>query len=167
MNTGENKPRVLIHAYGNPGRGDDGIGATFVQMCQPWLTHETSHHLTIKTTFQLSVEDSYTMSEYDIVVYIDASLDEEGPYTFTAVEPAPRSPFATHTMTPGGTLFLCRELYGRQPETYLLRIKGYEWGMTEGLSEQAEKNMWHTFPFFRSKLQEWIALEKAHDHLHQ
>jgi hydrogenase maturation protease len=162
MNSGEIKPKILIHAYGNPGRGDDGIGAAFIQMCQPWLSHASAQHLKIETSYQLTVEDSYTMSEFDIVVFIDAAIEEMENFTFTAVQPRPQSPFTTHAMHPSGVLYLCRELYGRTPKTYFLQIKGYEWEMLEGLSEQAEKNLWRAFHFFRTKLEEWIDIGKEH-----
>jgi hydrogenase maturation protease len=167
MTIGEIKPKILIHAYGNPGRGDDGIGNAFVQMCQPWLSHESAHHLTIESSYQLSVEDAYTMSEFDIVVFVDASMEAADPFSFTAVQPKQQSPFTTHAMHPSGALFLCKELYGKEPETYLLQIKGYEWEMLEGLSEQAEKNLWRAFHFFRTKLEEWIDFAKEHEQHHE
>lgn len=165
MNTAEQKPKILIHAYGNPGRGDDGIGITFIQMCQPWLSHESANHITIENSFQLNVEDAYTMSEFDIVVFIDATKGPVENYSFGRVNPKSQTPFTTHAMTPSGVLFLCHELYGKQPDTYLLQIRGYEWEMLEGVSERAEKNLWHAFKFFRVQLQEWIEMEKEHEHV--
>lgn len=163
MNYGEIKPRILIQAVGNPGRGDDGIGAAFIQMCQPWLSYASAHHLTIRNSYQLNVEDAYTMSEFDIVVFIDASAASIDSFAFTAVTPQRITPFTTHSMEPGGVLYLCSELYGKLPQTYLLEIKGYEWEMLEGLSEQAERNLWKAFRFFRLKLQEWIDMQEVHD----
>jgi hydrogenase maturation protease len=163
MTLGEIKPRILIQAIGNPGRSDDGIGAAFVQMCQPWLSYASAHHLTIRNVYQLNVEDSYTMSEFDIVVFIDASKAPIDTFSFTAVEPRHTTPFTTHAMDPRSVLYLCNELYGRLPQTFLLEIKGYEWEMLEGLSEGAERNLWKAFHFFRTKLQEWIDLEQEHE----
>lgn len=163
MSTGEIKPRILIQAIGNPGRSDDGIGAAFVQMCQPWLSYASAHHLTIRNVYQLNVEDAYTMSEFDIVVFIDASKSPIDAFSFTAVQPQRTTPYTTHAMGPGSVLFLCEELYGKLPKTFLLEIKGYEWEMLEGLSEAAERNLWKAFHFFRTKLQEWIDLEQEHE----
>lgn len=164
MNPGELKPKILIHAYGNPGRGDDGIGDAFISMCQPWLSAENVHHITTESSYQLNVEDAYTMSEFDIVVFVDATKEEIDTFSFSRIEMNPVSPFTTHTMHPGGVLYLCNELYGKQPETYLLQVKGYEWELLEGLSEQAERNLWKAFHFFRTKLEEWIEMEKEHHH---
>jgi hypothetical protein len=61
-------------------------------------------------------------------------------------------------------LYLCDELYGKQPKTYLLQVRGYEWEMLEGLSERAEKNLWKAFHFFRAQLDEWIFTEREHEH---
>lgn len=164
MNSMEQKPKVLIHAYGNPGRGDDGLGNTFIQMCQPWLSSEYVHHLKIENSYQLNVEDAYTMSEFDIVVFVDATNAGVEDFSFTKIEPKSQSPFTTHAMFPSGVLFLCGELYGKQPETYLLQVRGYEWEMLEGLSEQAERNLWKAFHFFRAKLHDWIELGQEHEH---
>ncbi|MEI7907545.1 MAG: hydrogenase maturation protease [Bacteroidota bacterium] len=166
MNTLENKPKVLIHAYGNPGRGDDGLGDTFIQMCQPWLSHESAHHITTESSFQLNVEDAYTMSEFDIVVFVDATKEKIENFSFAPVKPVSQSPFTTHAMSPSGVLYLCNELYGKLPETYLLQVKGYEWEMLEGLSEKAEKNLWKAFHFFRVQLEEWIHSEREHEQEH-
>ena len=162
MNPIEQKPRILLHAYGNPGRRDDGLGNAFIEMCHPWLSSEYEHHITSESSFQLNVEDAYTMSEYDIVVFVDATKEEIENFTFTKVQPESQSSFTTHAMLPSGVLYLCNDLYGKQPETYLLQIRGYEWEMLEGLSEQAEKNLWSAFHFFRAKLQEWIEIENVH-----
>ena len=167
MNSLENKPKILIHAYGNPGRGDDGVGNAFIEMCQPWLSSEYAHHVTIESSYQLNVEDAYTMSEFDIVVFVDATKDEKWDYSFTKILPESQSPFTTHSMLPSGVLYLCNELYGKQPDTFLLQIKGYEWEMLEGLSEHAERNLWKAFHFFRTKLEEWIELEHHHEDEHE
>jgi len=165
MNSTVQKPRILIHAYGNPGRRDDGLGNAFIEMCQPWLSSENMHHVTSESSYQLNVEDAYTISEFDIVVFVDATKIEIENFTFTKVQPESQSSFTTHAMLPSGVLSLCNELYGKQPETYLLQIRGYEWEMVEGLSEQAEINLWSAFHFFRLQLQEWIEIEKKHEHV--
>ncbi len=165
MNSPTQKPQILIHAYGNPGRRDDGLGNAFIEMCQPWLSSEYEHHSTSESSFQLNVEDAYTMSEFDIVVFVDATKNEMENFIFTKVQPESQSPFTSHTMSPAGVLFLCNDLYGKLPETYLLQIRGYEWEMLEGLSEQAEKNLRSAFYFFRTQLQEWIENEKKYEHV--
>jgi hypothetical protein len=38
-------------------------------------------------------------------------------------------------------LALCRELYGRTPQAWILAIRGYDWDVGEGLSEGAERNL--------------------------
>lgn len=168
MNALENKPKILIHAYGNAGRGDDALGFAFLEMCRPWLAQEYAQHVTAGHGFQLNMEDSFTMSEYDIVLFVDATKNNVADFTFSPVKPLRSNPFTTHTMTPASLLYHCNDLYGRKPETFLLQIKGYEWEMKEGLSERAEKNLWTAFQFFRNQLQDWVELSKAHveEHLH-
>ncbi len=166
MNVLENKPKILIHAYGNVGRGDDALGFAFLEMCRPWLAQEYAQHVTAGHGFQLNVEDAFTMSEYDIVLFVDATKNHITDFTFSTVHPVRNNPFTTHTVSPAGLLYLCNELYGRKPDTYLLQIKGYEWEMTEGLSEKAERNLWTAFQFFRSQLQDWVELYQPHEEHH-
>lgn len=106
------------------------------------------------------------MSEYDIVLFVDATKNHITDFTFSTVHPVRSNPFTTHTVSPAGLLYLCHELYGRKPETYLLQIKGYEWEMTEGLSEKAERNLWTAFQFFRNQLQDWVELYQPHEEHH-
>lgn len=156
MNTLENHPKILIHAYGNAGRGDDALGFAFLEMCRPWLSSEFAEHVTASHDFQLNVEHAYTMSEYDIVLFVDATKNDVHAFSFCQVHPLPPASFTTHMLTPANVLHLCTDLYGRTPETFLLQIRGYDWRMMEGLSEKAEKNLWSAFHFFQAKMEEWV-----------
>lgn len=154
--------RILLYAYGNGGRGDDGLANALVEKIQPWLSERQFSFITTKSSIQLNVEDAEEISRFDIVVFIDASKKDIDDFVFTKVQPQHQSTFTTHAIFPSAVLHLCGELYGKQPETYLLHIKGYDWELHEGLSEQAEKNLWRAFHFFRLQLQEWLSVSELH-----
>ncbi len=163
MNASQKK--ILLHAYGNPGRGDDGLGNEFIKEIDRWIAEHKLQSIATDSNYQLNIEDAATMADYDSVVFVDASKEEIADYSFTKIQPESQSSFTTHAMSPSGVLYLCNDLYGKQPETYLLHIRGYKWEMMDGLSEQAEKNLRSAFYFFRTQLQEWIENEKKYEHV--
>ncbi|MEE8441655.1 MAG: hypothetical protein V3S41_08045 [Spirochaetia bacterium] len=57
------------------------------------------------------------------------------------IGPEPTASFSTHSVSPGGIVALCHELYDAHPKTYMLAIRGYEWGVNEPLSERAQTNL--------------------------
>ena len=70
----------------------------------------------------------------DIVIFADASIEEIDDFIFTKVNPDNSTiEFTMHAVSPAFVLDLCRKLYGKCPETYLIHIKGYEWEFEEKL----------------------------------
>jgi len=162
MNTLQKK--ILVHAFGNSGRGDDGLGDEFINKLDRWIEINDIHLVDTDSSYQLNVEYAPAMAEHDIVVFVDASKAEIKKFDFSRVQPDPQSFFSTHVLSPSGVLHLCRELYEKQPETYFLQIKGYTWDMKEELSSEAKINLEEAFLFCCSKLQEWIKIDKEHEH---
>ena len=152
MHTGE---RILIYAYGNPGRQDDGLGNRLVEELGKWIDNQGIVGIALESNWQLNIEDSLRISEKDIVIFVDASNEDIEDIHFSAVEPSEgKSEFTTHSASPSFVLALCIQLYGKHPETYLLQIRGYSWEFTEGLSEKAEKNLGKALEFLKKKLTE-------------
>lgn len=137
--------KVLIFGIGNPGRQDDGLGAGVVDLVQAsTLDREDQcpHELSFDANYQLNVEDAEAISQFDLVVFADASLvDSDGPYRLYRLEPEPTASFSTHSVSPGGILALCAEIYDIRPDVYMLAIRGYEWEPNAALTEQARVNM--------------------------
>jgi hydrogenase maturation protease len=147
--------RILIYAYGNPGRQDDGLGNMFVEELGKWIDDKNIQGIEIESNYQLNIEDSVKVSEKDIVIFVDASNEDIEDIFFSVVEPSEgRSEFTTHSASPAFVLALCIRLYDKHPKTYLLQIRGYEWEFKEGLSAKAEKNLQKALEFVEGKLQE-------------
>ena len=89
----------------------------------------------------MSIEDALAVRDCDTVVFADATRTGNAPAALIAVEPDTGLTFTTHALAPAAVLALCRELYGRAPEAYLLAIRGYDWDVGEGLSAGAERNL--------------------------
>lgn len=132
---------ILVQAYGNPGRRDDGLGDAFAQRMERWIVADGLRDITVDSRFQLNIEHAAAMAGVDIVVFVDASKGEVESFSFEPVLPGSAHSFTTHSLSPSALLSLCMELYGKAPLVYLLQIKGYDWEFAEGLSPEAAKNL--------------------------
>jgi len=135
------KPRVLVYGYGNPGRQDDGVGVVLVDELEAWAGSGQRPWLTFDRNYQLNAEDALEASEYDAVVFIDASGGQAEPFRFSSIEPSAGASFSTHAMSPESVLALCRDLYGARPAARLLTIQGYSWEPNEPMTAEARENL--------------------------
>ncbi len=150
--------RILVYGYGNPGREDDGLGVELARL----MDERALRGVSCDSNYQLNVEDALEVSEYDAVVFADASLSCAEPFVFERLEPAPGITFTTHAMPAGSVLALCEELYGKRPAAYILGIRGYSWEAKEGLTAQAQANLQKAFDFLLPLLRE-SSLERIED----
>ncbi len=147
--------KCLIYGYGNPGREDDGLGAAFVNKMEQWLMDNPIPGIGIDCNYQLNIEDAEKISAYDEVLFVDASQEEIDNFHFSRVDPsASRIEFSMHAVSVGFVLDLCRKMFNKTPDTYLLHIKGYGWDFKEKLTEQAGQNLEMAFNFVCAALQE-------------
>ncbi len=149
------KPRrsILVYAYGNPGRQDDGLGNRMVDALTPWLREQGFDHVSVDSNFQLNIEDADNIRDKDVVVFVDASIEDIEDFRLDVVEPSEgRSEFTMHAASPAYILALCIKLYNKHPETYLLQIRGYEWEFEERLSYKATQNLASALSFIKEKI---------------
>ncbi|MBL7110578.1 MAG: hydrogenase maturation protease [Bacteroidales bacterium] len=142
--------RILIYAYGNPGRQDDGLGNRLVEEMEEWIREKRITNVALESNYQLNIEDAYNISEKDLVIFVDASVEDIDGIHFSPVEPSEgRSEFTTHSASPAFVLALCHKIYNNHPETYLLQIRGYEWEFKEVLSDRARRNLHKATAFLK------------------
>jgi len=146
--------KVLVYGIGNLGRQDDGLGIRLVEKLEA-AGHSSA--VTLEANYQLNVEDALLISDFDLVIFADASVEEVVPFSIRALKPEPHFGFSSHALDMGGVLSLCHELYGRKPRAFLLEIPGYEWDIAEKLSEKAERNLESAF----TSLKEALACTKS------
>ena len=156
------KKRVLIYGYGNPGREDDGLGIEMVKMVQNWIDKHDLGCMATDSNYQLNIEDAEKISLWDIVVFVDASKDEKlHEFICHEVEPSEaKVEFSMHAISPAYVLHLCKDLFKKSPETYVMGIKGYEWDFKEGLSDSAKLNLEQGFQYLTRKLAGWALIKK-------
>ncbi len=145
--------RILIYAIGNPGRQDDGLGNRLVEVLDPWLKEKGLAQVQVESNYQLNIEDAANIADKDIVVFVDASVEDIDDFHFGQVEPSEgRSEFTMHAASPAYILAICTKLYQKHPETYLLQIRGYEWGFSEELSWKASRNLTSAVAFIKERI---------------
>jgi hydrogenase maturation protease len=145
--------KILIYGFGNPGRQDDGLGNAFVERMEQWVNYRGLEGFEFDSNYQLNIEDAAGISDKDLVVFADASVEDIEDFILTQVDADTKVAFTTHAASPGYIVQLCRDIYNRIPPTYLLHIKGYEWHFREGLTGKAVENLEKAVDMMKRKLQ--------------
>ena len=133
------KRQTLILAWGNPARLDDGLGPELARIAADWGLPG----LHVETGYQLQVEDAHEAAGAQRVVFVDA--DRAGPEPFHVERLRPGATgitFSSHSVSPDSLLALARDLFGSEPEAWLVGIRGYEFDeFGEQLSARARENL--------------------------
>jgi len=144
--------RILLYGYGNPGRKDDGLGPALIDLVEKWIIQDKIKNIHVDSNYQLNIEDAYTIRDYDIVIFLDASVEDIDGFMLTRVLPADKVNFSMHSVSPSFVLHLCKEIYDYTPEAFLMHIKGYSFDLEEGLSRKASENLNLAFNFMKDLL---------------
>lgn len=138
MKNSKTKSKTLIIGIGNSGRRDDGLGWAFVNELQIRLPNGFDY----EWRYQLQVEDSELICNYERVVFIDATTEEfHAGFSFSKCELAEHYYFSSHAQNPETVVYLAATLYDVQPDAYVLAICGVEWELQEGLSETGIRHL--------------------------
>ncbi len=127
------RPRVLIIGYGNPLRGDDGIGWRLAQELSETLA---SDEVAVLAQHQLTPELAEPISRAECVIFMDATIEgTPGRLVYAPLKPAELAPGSfTHNVNPATLLALAQALYEHCPEARVLAVTGASFGYTEQLS---------------------------------
>jgi len=121
--------RVLIVGFGNPLRGDDGLGYAAAERLLPG-----DEDVEVMAVHQLTPELAEPVSRAALVIFIDARRDGM-PGEVRQEEVLPLAPPAFwHHVSPGILLGAAQAIYGHHPEAVLFSITGEEFGCREELS---------------------------------
>ena len=133
-----NHKDTLIFGIGNSARQDDGLGWALLDEIDKSNKFEGQ----LQYCYQLNIEDAELVSNAENVIFVDAFAGDQsencvlekcginGEITFT-----------THALNPEAVLALSDNVYNRKPNAYVLKIKGYEWELQEGLTENGKRNL--------------------------
>jgi hydrogenase maturation protease len=127
--------KVLIIGYGNPLRGDDGVGQIVAEAVR---AHDLAD-ATIIACHQLTPELAEAVAQSEISVFIDAAADiPPGQIIINQLidETAPTS--LGHHLDPGALVLFARRLYGAAPKTFLVKVGAETFEFGEKLSETVQ-----------------------------
>ncbi|MFH1465143.1 MAG: hydrogenase maturation protease [Pseudomonadota bacterium] len=141
--------RVLLLAWGNPAREDDGLGPALAAAVERWGLAG----LTISSDYQLQVEDAADVAEHDLVVFVDAATEGAEPFAFTRVQPRAQASFSSHSLRPEALLGLASSCFQRAVPGWLLAIRGYSFApFVEAPTPAAQANLTAALDFLRGWL---------------
>lgn len=129
---------ILVFGWGNPARGDDALGPLFVERIEALKLPD----IDCLTDFQLQVEHALDLAGRQLVLFVDASLATEPPFTLNPVAPARNTHFSSHALSPEAVLQVYAELHDQEPPaTFQLAIRGKTFELGSGLSAAARSNL--------------------------
>jgi len=132
-------PRILIVAYGNPLRCDDGLGW---HAAEELSNLDLAQKLEIITQHQLTPELALPVSQADRVLFIDAARGRKpGELRCEPVLPGRASSAFSHEFSPAGVLSLARGIYGNAALAFAISLAGecFEHGTV--LSESVQEGL--------------------------
>ncbi|MBO6754713.1 MAG: hydrogenase maturation protease [Roseibium sp.] len=129
---------MLLVGYGNPGRGDDGLGPALAES----IARQRVPGLVVDVDYQLVAEHALAVSAHDTVIFADAEIGGKEACSFRRIAGGALQSLESHSLAPETILALCETLYGAKPRGFVLGITGYAFGeVKEGLSAQAAANL--------------------------
>ena len=129
---------TLIIGIGNNTRQDDGLGWCFLEK----LEKDDFNPENLLYKYQLMVEDAEIISEYETVIFVDASKEHsKNGFEIKRIYPAEQVSFSTHAVPPNQILNLCASIYHKMPKAYVIKIDGYKWDFKIELSNEAQTNL--------------------------
>lgn len=136
--------RWTVLAWGNPSRGDDGLGPAFLQALtglEPNGAGGPAGPQLIED-FQLQIEHVTDLLQQDLVLFVDATASGAAPYTLLPVAPQRDRSYSSHALSPAALLYAFREFTGTEPPAaFCLAIRGEQFGLGEPMSRAAQDNL--------------------------
>ncbi len=135
------RSRVLIVAYGNPLRSDDGVAWRAAEALRKLLPPDEAE---IVVLHQLGPELAESASKCDCVILVDASAGPGRPGEVQVKQLSPTQPEGResarfcHAVSPANVLSLAARLYGARPRAFSATIVGENFDHGESLSAAVE-----------------------------
>jgi hydrogenase maturation protease len=128
--------RVLIIAYGNPLRSDDGIAWHAADLLRMRLSSEDAEIICVH---QLMPELAEAVSHSEGILFLDARANgKAGQILRTRVSLGAESPACSHSLTPEQLMAVSRLLYAVTPTAYEISITGESFTHGEDLSPKVK-----------------------------
>jgi len=130
--------KLLLFGYGNPGRGDDALGPELIARIAKMKLADVE----CQNDMQLQVEHVTDLNSCDQVLFVDADMSCAEPFEFYQIGAGRDDSYTSHAMSPTALLHAYRQVYNIDaPPAFLLRIRGYDFGLGDPLSDKASANL--------------------------
>ena len=127
-------PRVLIVAYGNPLRSDDGLAWHAADELEGKLAVS---EVEILRVHQLAPELAETVSRCAAVIFVDAASAEKGQpgeVRCEEIHEGVGEARFSHQLSPSAVITLAGKLYGARPHAFSVTLTGQSFDHGESLS---------------------------------
>ena len=145
---------ILVFTYGNPSRGDDALGPSMFDLLEVYQEKSGEiDNVELLTDYQLQIEHAVDLEHRECILFVDASASASPPYDFQVLRAAQDESYTTHAMNPAAVLSVYQQINKQDPPpSYMLTIRGYEFDLGEGMTEQASANLKQSFEFVKELL---------------
>ena len=131
---------TLIIGYGNPIRGDDGIGCHAARLLEQHFWNDPD--VEVVAAQQLTPEMADDISQRDFVLFLDASSGQPpGTIKRVTISPEPGPCGFSHQLTPSSLLSAAEQLYGDAPYAMCITMAGSSFELGHKLSKIASDCM--------------------------
>ena len=132
---------VVVLAWGNEARGDDGIGpalAAHVEANWPKAA--------LVVDDQLQLEHALDLKDRTLALFIDAGRGTLAPYHLYETAARPGLAHTSHALSPEAVLDVARRIGVVAPPSFVLCVAGESWELGAPLSEEARQRLDLTRP---------------------
>lgn len=145
---------VLIFAVGNESRGDDALGPLLLRQMDAWLQEESrSEQFELLEEFQLQVENAMDMKDRQLVLFIDAGMGTQSPFSFYRAQANDAPVLYSHELEPEALLNVYGQFYQEPPpDVFILCVCGERFELGDGLSPEAAERLSLAFEFGKKLL---------------
>lgn len=127
---------VVVLAWGNEARGDDGIGpALAAHLAANWPS------IALVVDDQLQLEHALDLSDRSLALFIDAGHGTPAPYSFYETTARSGLTHTSHALTPEAVLDVAARIGITAPRSFVLCVRGERWGLGDALSAEAEARL--------------------------
>lgn len=130
---------VLVIAYGNELRRDDGAGPAAAEALRDQLPQQLAD---VRTVHQLLPELAEPLSRASLAIFIDADWSTPaGRFRKKNLIAETGGGVIGHHQSPSNLLRMARDLYGHAPPAILVQVGAADFGFREGLSRPVRRIM--------------------------
>lgn len=157
--TGNCMDKILIIAYGNPLRTDDGLAWEAAEE----LSRRLPEDVDVIRVHQLTPELAEDASRAHLLIFLDASMNStQGDVFARQVSPQLGELCLSHHVTPETILSACNRLYSAQPDAFLVSMRGECFDYGESPSNGAIATVRKTVEVVKKLLESHVQRFTAH-----